>query len=375
MRFREIMVLLSAAVILTGCGSDSSSGDVPDSSSQAVTTTAVTTVTTAVTTTVTAASETVSSAPEDTSSEQQVSEADSSSQPEQPKTSDMTPAMWEVTSDNGGRLIMMGSMHALKEQDYPLPGYITEALGSCDALAVECDAVAAASDPELMLKEVEYMYYQNGETIYDHISTGVMETVKEYAAGIGMDITFYKNCKPWVYLSLFETDILKKTGMRSDLGFDTKLIGSARESGKELIELESAEAQMEMISGFSDGIMEMMLSSYVPENTEALIQSYETLYEAWRTGNFAWIEGQHSKKDQLAKIEAQGYGPETEEYKLLSDYIDQMQTDRNKGMAEKAARFLEEGRNIFLVVGSAHFCGREGIISLLEEKGYEVRRL
>jgi uncharacterized protein YbaP (TraB family) len=51
--------------------------------------------------------------------------------------------------------------------------------------------------------------------------------------------------------------------------------------------------------------------------------------------------------------------------------------ERNKNMAEKIRYYLnnEDGRNYFVVIGSAHLIGDTGIIKLLKEKGYNVRQI
>jgi uncharacterized protein YbaP (TraB family) len=45
---------------------------------------------------------------------------------------------------------------------------------------------------------------------------------------------------------------------------------------------------------------------------------------------------------------------------------------RNHKMVEKIEGFLKSDNNYFVVVGSGHVVGKEGIISLLREKGYAI---
>ena len=44
-------------------------------------------------------------------------------------------------------------------------------------------------------------------------------------------------------------------------------------------------------------------------------------------------------------------------------------------MTEAAENFINEGKNVFFIVGAAHFAGEKGIISLLENDGYTVKRI
>ena len=372
MKTGRIFALLAAAVMLAGCGAeDSSSRSEASSAGEAAVTTAA--VTTDAADSSKAPEEGSSVTEESSSVKEEVSSA--AETPPEEKPSDITPTMWEVTSDNGGRLVLMGSMHALKEECYPLPERIAEAYASSEALAVECDIVEATADSDIMLEEVQKMYYPVGETINDHISAEVIESVKGYAAKIGLDLTLYERCKPWVWLTLFEMRALNQLGLKTDLGIDNRLITQAKEDGKEIIELESTAFQMDLLTGYSDEICELLLAPYTADNADAYSEDLAQTYEAWKNGDFEFFEKSYSKAGQLQDLADAGYGPDTEQYKLMVRYIDSMQTDRNKGMTEKALKLLQEGRRVFLVVGEAHFCGEEGILSLLKAAGYEVRRL
>ena len=63
------------------------------------------------------------------------------------------------------------------------------------------------------------------------------------------------------------------------------------------------------------------------------------------------------------------------EMKLYEDYSDQMLYSRNKVMTEAVEKLLSEKKNVFYVVGAAHFLGEKGIVSLLEKDGYTVERV
>ena len=52
-----------------------------------------------------------------------------------------------------------------------------------------------------------------------------------------------------------------------------------------------------------------------------------------------------------------------------------MITDRNIGMAEKADRWLEDGKSVFFAVGAGHMINDEGVVKLLADKGYTVERI
>ena len=52
-----------------------------------------------------------------------------------------------------------------------------------------------------------------------------------------------------------------------------------------------------------------------------------------------------------------------------------MLQDRNLRMADAAEQFLKGKEAAFVVVGAAHMVGRDGVISILEKRGYKVEQV
>lgn len=52
-----------------------------------------------------------------------------------------------------------------------------------------------------------------------------------------------------------------------------------------------------------------------------------------------------------------------------------MLTDRNKGMADKAEEYMNDGKKVFFMAGAAHMYGDDGIVQLLKDRGYTVERV
>ena len=48
--------------------------------------------------------------------------------------------------------------------------------------------------------------------------------------------------------------------------------------------------------------------------------------------------------------------------------------DRNVAMVDKLERLLKRGGSYFVVLGAAHFVGKDGIVELLKAKGYQVQQ-
>jgi uncharacterized protein YbaP (TraB family) len=48
---------------------------------------------------------------------------------------------------------------------------------------------------------------------------------------------------------------------------------------------------------------------------------------------------------------------------------------RNPKMAEAIENCLKNGERCFTIVGAAHVVGKEGIVSLLKNKGYQTKQI
>ena len=126
--------------------------------------------------------------------------------------------------------------------------------------------------------------------------------------------------------------------------------------------------KMSMFNDLSDGIIELIMSEYAKDGAvEEQAKQLKELYEKWKAGT---IEAADVAEEEIDEVEL------TEEEKaLLEEYNQALLTDRNKGMTEKLADYIKSGKTVMLIVGTAHFLGDDGIVSLLEKQGFTVTKI
>ncbi|MCD7741236.1 MAG: TraB/GumN family protein [Ruminococcus sp.] len=302
----------------------------------------------------------------DSSSIEDESTLDSEEEADSETQDDYAPAMWLVTDDDGNSMYMMGSMHALKEECYPLPDYVTDAYEQADVLAVECDITDLTATMSATLKYTDKITYSSGETLGDHISEETCDGIESYLEAHGESYSAYEIYQPWYVSSLLENLAIEDAALSSDLGLDMQLLTMAHDDEKEIYEVESAEFQMDLLVNLSDDIYDIVLSSYSEENVELITDEYNDMYTAWRTGD----------TDTMLELNTVDDSELDDEQKVLVDeYNNALLNDRNIGMTETAEELLSSGDNVLFVVGEAHFLGDGGIIDLLEQDGYTVERV
>lgn len=278
-----------------------------------------------------------------------------------------TPAMWTVTSEKGNTITMLGSVHALTENEYPLPDKIAEAYENADILVIE--ALTNGTDSiTYQAKLLASMYYDDAaDRLSNHISEEAYEILDDYLQSYDMNAAVFDLMKPWaVYLNIQSLQILN-SGLSTDYGYDYYFEDQAEESGKEIYAIETADEQIDVLKNLPDEVYDVLFKAEKGSDKDTDAEMYQAIYKAWRTGDFEAV-AEESTGEEVDLTE--------EEEALVNEYNSKMLSERNVGMAEAVEELLEGDKDqIFMIVGAAHFAGDEGIIALLEKDGYTVERV
>lgn len=280
----------------------------------------------------------------------------------------ITPAMWKVTSANGDYMYMMGSIHLADESVNYMPDYFEEIYSECDALAVEVDINDLMEDlSSSALSMVSKMMYTDGTTIKDHISEETYDKAVELLKENNLYNSVWDYCIPYMWVSLIESKVYEKSGLDSNYGVDTVLIERANNDNKEVLEIESFEMQMEILTGFSDELQELMLKSYLEDGViDAQAEAIKQLYDKWKSGTIT-AEDVNEETDEENLTE--------KEKALVDEYNNTLVDERNIGMADKAEEYIKSDDTVLMVVGAAHFYGDSGILQLMEDRGYTITQI
>ena len=267
--------------------------------------------------------------------------------------------IWKISSEVNS-IYLLGSIHVASPELYPLDSGIENAFALADNLAVEVD-IAQVDGTLLLQLMMDYGTYPQGEGLRDNIPADLYAQLDEQFGELGFGITLsdLDIYKPWVIVTMQEELQLEELGYDTEYGIDLYFIKQAADSGKDIIELETAEFQIELISSFSDELMILLLEASV-ENP-LTVEDAAALFEAWEDGDATAME--------LLLFEALAEEP------ALEPYYEKMIDERNLNMAEIIEGFLADDETYFVVVGAGHLVGANGLISLLEDRGYTTEQL
>ena len=279
-------------------------------------------------------------------------------------TQDSGMLFWEVSA-NGGTLYLLGSIHVGDASLYPLDDSVMQAFESADALAVEFDIVEFQENPTNLQEIMQTMMYTDGSTIQDHIDQELYDEAKAILQENGLYTSMLDYYKPVMWQSFLSSVEQANMSLSADYGVDMYFLEQAHDVGKDIWEIESAEEQFAMEASFSDELQEYLLYSSV-SSFGMMEASTQMLYEIYKTGDPETVNQYLNASD--------GQFLSEEEQKLVDEYNEKLLYNRNRNMADKAEDYLATGKTCFYVVGAAHMVGEDGIVSLLEERGYEVTK-
>jgi uncharacterized protein YbaP (TraB family) len=264
--------------------------------------------------------------------------------------------LWKVQSKTN-TVYVLGSIHYLKKEVYPLDEKIEKAFDQSNILAVEAN-VDNISEIDVQ-KLVESAFYSGDETLEKHLSAEAIELVKKQLAELGASLETANRHRPWfLALSLASLEILK-LGFDPSYGIDRYFLSKATEK-KKIVELESIEYQIKLLSTLSEKDQELFLL-YTLKDINVLEQELDKLVKAWSAGDEKGVESIITKS--------------LKEDKRLVPVYEKLVIERNKKMASKIEDYLKEKETYFVIVGAGHLVGSQGIIELLKSKGFVVEQL
>ena len=240
------------------------------------------------------------------------------------------PKLWKISSA-GNTLYLLGSIHAGTPDMYPLPAPIEEMFAGSKVLLVEEYRNPAEGGGDAVGKIVsEKGFYPDHDSLWKHIGGETrkrleqfLKSHKKFLSEQGMKGKDVAQLRPWAVALMVGLTPALASGMTGELGVDQHFKDEAEKSGKAITGIETAEFQVGLLASF-------------PEKLQV-----------------AWLEAALGMRaDGVAEVE-----------KALVP-------DRNVHMAEVADEYLKRGGQVFVVVGSAHVEGDQGIVHLMEGRGY-----
>jgi uncharacterized protein YbaP (TraB family) len=261
--------------------------------------------------------------------------------------------MWKVEDAKGSSAYLLGSLHVLTPDFYPLSAAINKAFADSKTLVEEVD-IDEMSDPMMMMAALSKAMLTDGRTLDQIIAPELFAEVKTRAEKAGLPMMALQRMKPWLVAVTLMAPTLQAAGFKPELGIDRHFFDRARDSGMKRQALETMAFQLDQFDTLSPKLQEEMLKSTL-EDLDTEVSGVKDMAEAWMFGNVAAIE-----KLTLTSLQE---APELYQRLLV---------DRNRNWIPHVEACLTNNSGCFIVVGAAHLVGPDGLPTLLTKKGYKV---
>lgn len=260
--------------------------------------------------------------------------------------------LWKVQSKEGA-IRVLGSIHYLKQENYPLKKSIQDAFENCQTLVLEIDPSALELAQQATLEKARY---RDGTHLVQHISPETHQLAERRARELGIDISQMAPFKPWFVAISLASLQLRKAGFDPNYGLDRFLADQAKRRDKNIRGLESLEFQFGLFDHLSSSEQDSMLRQTLTE-LDLLTKGVDQLVQSWLSGDVRAVEDL-----LLAGMK---------EYPAVYRKV---VVDRNRHWLPDLINMLEQGEKALVVVGAAHLVGNDGLIELLKQRGYSVEQ-
>lgn len=275
------------------------------------------------------------------------------------KTQEVSPPFFCVDdTETGGRVYMLGSMHACPKGTV-YPEEVMSAFSESDFVACEVDTIALSDNKQLLSECSSLLLCPEGTTASDYLGESY-DTIRDFFKELGIYNSAYDSYKPVMWSSLLTNATAKSCGYDSDYGTEPYFLSLAKKQGKPIIELETALEQYSVLASEPDELVRYSLENAAKDGKEAQADNLRELFSAWASAN----------EETLTRLlhEDEPEGALKEQYAL---FYDKMYTERQKKMAAQVTEWLKNGDRVFMFVGALHFYASPDIPDYLEEAGYD----
>lgn len=263
---------------------------------------------------------------------------------------------WKI-SGNGleKESYLYGTMHTQDKRVFEFKTGVLEAHKKADVYVMEVN-MGIADQFAIM----GMMVMDGDTTLEDLLSKSQYDSIsKFFKDSVGQSLSLFNSMMP---ILTAQTIDLKDLGSDEELALDLYFAELAKDQGKEVIGLETAEEQIKALKAVS-----------YKDQAESLYESVKNKYEGKVDNTIDDMVDLYVNGDlegMLAMTHEDGLSTE----KAQADFENSLILKRNRVMTQRLVKVIKE-QSAFIAVGAAHLGGKNGIITMLRIMGYTVEPL
>jgi uncharacterized protein YbaP (TraB family) len=248
---------------------------------------------------------------------------------------------------------LVGSIHNLRGDDYPLAPAYRKALKDSERLVFEFNP---RERNLLSQKFREVGKYPKGQDIRGRIHSETLALLIQGLRRTDLRIDDIKQYKPWaIALRLLSMRQYRASGGARSV--DNYFSYHGQRLGKEVGGLETVEEHVAFWENMLEMDGERLLATTLSSGSR-VNELFDETRVAWKRGNIAALSATNARlRDKNSRIAQRLY--DRRHAKWLPRIEDEMKT----------------GRPTAIIAGAGHFSGPNSVVDLLEKRGYKIKQL
>ena len=246
---------------------------------------------------------------------------------------------------------LLGSVHLLQPQGSAPTPQVLRAYAASKGLVMELDLAAVGPDA-LLGSNLALLTLPEGQTLRGVLGPDAWTKFLAAAKPLGIDPDFMSRFRPWFAAMTIEELHYMKLGYDPQSGVDQQFAKLAAADGKPVVGLETVEEQLGFFASLDDREQRELLLQTIDDGGSAEAELAATV-EAWRRGDTRALEAM--LREARAKAPAL--------YRRLT-------SERNQRWMSRLLPLLEASEDYLVIVGALHLVGDDGLVKLLERRGY-----
>ena len=233
---------------------------------------------------------------------------------------------------------------------------INDAYNEAEILVFEVNLDSSQS-PRLQQTIMIKAMANDGKFLKDRLSPEVYKRAAREIKEAGADISQFNMFEPWFFAVSLMALKVQQLGFDPSYGIDYHFFTKAKEDGKPVQSLETVDFQISLFDELNLEDQEAIVQQTLDE-IDLMEEELEKMIEFWTAGEAEQLEEMVLKS-----------------FKDYPHIYNTFLTERNQKWIGKIESLLKGDKNSLIITGTAHLLGKEGVLSLLEEKEYTVEQL
>lgn len=263
--------------------------------------------------------------------------------------------LWRITagpspSEEESPSYLFGTIHSEDSRVTQLPAAVQHAFNSSTSFCAEL-----SFDPSTLEQLGHGMRYSDGQNLQAILGADLFGRVVPLMTEHGVPQSAVSHLKPW---AIFMTLSMPKP--QTGLFLDMILYEMAKQQGKSVCGLETPVEQIEIFdhTPITD---QVVLVRETVKQYASLHRLFTALLERYLARDLAGL---------IALTEA-NTPTMSEEKRIYEAFLHRLVNERNARMVDRLLPRLREG-GAFIAIGALHLPGDQGVLRLLQDRGYQV---